>query len=100
MDNKKAEALILCSCGYGPGINHPVGENGCCRYRVTDKNEIPKNRRRVYIPDFWEEPVWIWDIADYFITEYTLFSQRLYAQDENGNWTRPKNKDSTTSIDA
>jgi hypothetical protein len=89
---------VLCSCGGGDGINHPVGEGSCLRYHVTDPTEIPTNRRRIYNPDWFEESVWIWDIADYWITEYTLYHQRLYAQDENGNWTRPKSKDSINSL--
>lgn len=92
-------APILCSCGGGLGAYHQVGLDGCFRYHVTDEKEIPKNRRRWYNPDWFEEPVWVWDIDDYWITEYTLFHQRLYAQDENGNWTRPKSKDSTNSLE-
>lgn len=95
IDNK-----VLCSCGYGDGPNHIVGEGNCCRYHVTDIKEIPRNRRRIYNPKYFPEPVWIWDIEDYWITEYTLFFQRMYAVDENGNWTRPKNKDSVNSLTA
>lgn len=90
---------VVCSCGGGNGAYHPVGVGECFRYHVTDENEIPKNRRRWYNPEWWEEPVWIWDIGDHWVTEYTLFNQRLYAQDENGNWTRPKSKDSVNSLE-
>lgn len=90
---------IMCRCGYGEPKVHIVGEGKCCRYHVTDPIEIPKNRRRIYNPEWFKEPVWIWDVSDYWVTEYTLFQQRLYAQDENGNWTRPKNKESTNSLD-
>jgi hypothetical protein len=89
---------VVCSCGGGNGVNHPVGENGCFRYHVTDPKEIPHNRRRIYNPEWFKEPVWIWSIADYWITEYTLLHQRMYAQDANGNWTRPKSKDSVNSL--
>lgn len=91
---------VICNCGGGEGVNHTVGEGGCYRYHVTDPKEIPHSRKRIYNPEWWDEPVWIWTIDDYFITEYTLFNQRLYAQDENGNWTRPKDKDSVNSIEA
>lgn len=90
---------VLCSCGYGDGANHPVGVGNCARYHVTDPKEIPRNRRQIYNPDWFGDNVWIWDIDDYWITEYTLFNQRLYAQDSNGNWTRPKDKDSVNSIE-
>ena len=91
--------IVVCSCGGGQGANHPVGVGGCFRYHVTDENEIPKNRRRWYNPEWWEEPVWIWDIGDHWVTEYTLFNQRLYSKDKNGNWTRPKSKDSVNSLE-
>lgn len=84
--------VVLCSCGGGNGADHPVGVGGCLRYHVTEENELPKNRRRWYNPEWWEEPVWIWDIGDHWVTEYTLFSQRLYSRDQYGNWTRPKTK--------
>lgn len=93
------EETILCSCGYGDGVNHLVGEGNCCRYHVTDASEIPTNRRQWYNPEWWEEPVWVWDIGDHWVTEYTLLHQRMYHQDENGNWTRPKSKDSVNSLD-
>ena len=89
---------VKCGCGYGEGANHLVGVGNCCRYHVTDPYEIPRNRRRVYMPQYWEEPVVLWDIGDHWVTEYTLFHQRGYHQDENGNWTRPKSKDSIISI--
>jgi len=49
----------MCSCGGGEGANHPVGIGGCFRYHVTELNEIPRNRRRWYNPEWFEEPVWI-----------------------------------------
>ncbi len=88
---------VVCSCGGGDGANHTIGENGCFRYHVTDKKEIPHNRRINY--DQFEKPVFIWDIGDYWVTEYTLFHQRMYAQDKNGNWTRPKSKESSNSLE-
>ncbi len=90
---------LTCGCGYGDGAHHPLGEGKCCRYHVTEENEIPKNRRLVDKEFGFTKPVWIWDIADYWITEYTLFEQRLYSQDENGNWSRPKSKDSVNSLE-
>lgn len=95
---KGTTSVILCSCGGGNGAFHPVAEHGCFRYHVTDSNEIPRNRRRIYNPEWFKESVWIWDINDYWITEYTLFQQRMYAQDDNGNWTRPKTKESINSL--
>ena len=93
-------SIIVCNCGGGNGVNHQVGKGKCLRYHVTDDNEIPKNRRQISRPDLWgNQLVWVWDISDYWITEYTLFHQRLYAKDENGNWTRPKSKDSINSIE-
>lgn len=94
-----AGKIVACSCGGGEGINHPVGEGNCFRYHVTDPNEIPKNRRQWYNDNWWDENVWIWDIGDHWVTEYTLFNQRGYSQDENGNWTRPKSKDSVNSVE-
>jgi len=105
--NKQSEAeatsavdtIVRCGCGGEDGI-HPCGIGGCLRYVVTDPNEIPHNRRYHYNPaGGWDEPVWIWDIGDSFVTEYTLFQQRLYSYDEKtGQWTRPKSKYSVNSI--
>lgn len=89
---------IICSCGGGNGKNHILDEDNCLRYHVVDENEIPKNRRRVYNPEWFNEPVWIWDISDYWITEFTLYYQRMYSQDKNGNWSRPKSKESVNSM--
>lgn len=93
MQNK----IIICNCG-GDKPNHLVGSENCYRYYITDENEIPKNRRKIYNPEWFENSVWIWDIGDHWVTEYTLFHQRHYSQDENGNWTRPKSKESTISL--
>jgi len=90
--------IVVCNCGGGAGKNHPVGLDKCYRYHVTDPKEIPVNRRIVHDPDMWKEPVWIWDIGDGWVTEYTLFHQRLYSKDKNNNWTRPKSKDSVNSL--
>lgn len=104
-DNKNTETeqciipVVVCSCGGGNGAYHPIAENGCFRYHVTDPKEIPTNRRRIYNPEWFKEPVFIWDIGDHWVTEYTLFQQRMYAQDENGNWTRPKSKESRNSLE-
>jgi len=87
----------VCGCG-GEGGCHPVGEGKCYRYLVTDPDEIPTNRRRIYNPEWFDNAVWIWTIRDYWVTEYTLLQQRLYAQEEDGNWTRPKSKDSVNSL--
>lgn len=93
------EKHITCSCGGNDKRNHPVGENGCFRYHVTDPNEIPRNRRKINLDSFKKPTfIWVWDIGDNWVTEYTLFNQRMYAQDENGNWTRPKSKDSINSL--
>jgi hypothetical protein len=97
MVNMKKQSIV-CSCGGGNGAYHPIAKDGCFRYHVTNKNEIPTNRRRWYNPDWWKEPVWVWDIGNQWITEYTLYNQRMYAQDENGNWTRPKSKESINSL--
>lgn len=93
------DKIVYCSCGGGDGANHPVGEGSCLRYLVTDPNEIPTNRRLWYNPDWWKDSIWVWDIGDGWVTEYTLYNQRLYAQDENGNWTRPKSKESVNSLE-
>ena len=90
---------IVCSCGGANGANHPVSENGCFRYHVTDENEIPKNRRQWKESNSSKDPVWIWDIGESWVTEYTLYNQRLYSKDKNGNWTRPKSKDSINSLE-
>jgi len=90
---------VMCGCGGGNGANHPVGVGSCLRYHVTDPKEIPANRRKIYNPEWFKEPVFIWDIDDHWVTEYTLFQQRMYAQDENGNWTRPKSKESINSLE-
>lgn len=90
---------LTCSCGGGGRAHHPLGKGGCFRYHVTDENEIPKNRRLVDKEFGFTKLVWIWDIADYWITEYTLLEQRLYSQHENGEWSRPKSKDSVNSLE-
>jgi len=95
-DNKET---VRCGCGYGEGNNHIVGKGTCARYHVTNPDEIPRNRREVYNPEINKEPVFMWDIKNYSITEYTLLSQRMYNQDENGNWTRPKSKESRNSLE-
>lgn len=88
---------IICGCG---GLNeiHEVGIEKCFRYHVTSENELPKNKR-LALEGMFDEAVYIWDIGNYRITDYTLFNQRMYTVDENGNWTRPKSKDSINSID-
>jgi hypothetical protein len=91
--------VVVCSCGGVDKPNHPVGESGCFRYHVTDPKEIPHNRRRIYNPEWFKEPVFIWNIGDHLVTEYTLFQQRMYSQDENGNWTRPKSKQTRNSLE-
>lgn len=92
--------VVRCSCGGGNGAYHIVGVGGCFRYHVTDNKEIPRNRRIYQTPDMFNgQPTWIWDIDDYWITEYTLLQQRLYSQDDNVNWTRPKSKDSINSLE-
>lgn len=93
------KTAVVCSCGGSNGAYHPIAENGCFRYHVTDPKEIPTNRRRIYNPEWFKEPVFIWDIGDHWVTEYTLFQQRMYTQDENGNWTRPKSKESRNSLE-
>ena len=82
MENKKDE--ILCSCGGGGGgggAYHVVGVGGCFRYHITDEKDIPRNRRLFQSPNGLN---WIWDVGDHSVTEYTLFHQRLYSQDEIG----------------
>lgn len=105
MENKITEQYattkVLCGCGGGNnGPHHPISENGCFRYHVTDPKEIPTNRRAWYNPDWFEDTVWVWDIGDHWVTEYTLFEQRMYHQDDNGNWTRPKTKESRNSLES
>jgi hypothetical protein len=92
---------ITCSCGGGPGAHHPISENGCLRYVVTDPKEIPTNRRISKDPRYnsSKTPVYVWDVGGITITEYTLIYQRMYAQKEDGTWTRPKSKDSTNSLE-
>lgn len=91
--------MTKCNCGYGDGENHTIGEGSCARFIVTDPKEIPTNRRQIYNPDWFPDNVWVWDIDNYFITEYTLFNQRLYHQHENGLWSRPKSRDSVNSVE-
>lgn len=54
----------------------------------------------------WQVPGIIYDpetktsiIGKIFITDYTLRHQRLYSQETNGRWTRPKSNDSVNSLD-
>jgi len=49
----------LCSCGGGNGPNHPLGEDGCFRMLVTNKEEIPTNRRKWYHPEWFSDSVWV-----------------------------------------
>jgi len=91
--------VVVCSCGGVDKPYHPVGENGCLRYHVTDPKEMPRNKRRKFIEHINQVST-VYDIGDQIgITEHTVFQQRLYAVDENGNWTRPKSKESRNSLE-
>ena len=79
-----------CSCGYSDGINHILGKSNCSRKLATG-NLIPKNFRTI-------NGVYCCDIKDYTITVYTLKNQRLYSQLSDGNWSIPKDEESTNSL--
>jgi hypothetical protein len=98
MSTKLNTNNMVCSCGGVSTSHHPLGENGCFRYHVTDSNELPTNRRLAEGVG-GEVSTWVWDIGGHTITEYTLLYQRNYSQHDNGEWSRPKTKDSTNSLE-
>lgn len=93
----KEQVKSYCSCGYEEGT-HEVGEGNCCRYIVTDPDKIPRNRRKIYNPKWFKDNIWIWDVGDHWVTEYTLLHQRMYAKHDSGKWSRPKGDPSINSL--
>lgn len=77
---KNCQAIHLCSCGEGEGINHPIGKTGCNRFIPDTFPEILGSD-----PDD-EHNRWIVD--GHLITEYTLKFQRGYHQHPCGCWSR------------
>lgn len=90
-DVKINQHLITCSCGGGEGSHHLISFGNCFRKMATG-DLIPTNFRI-------ENGVNVCDVRGYTITEYTLLSQRLYAQHPDGQWSLPKSEDSINSIE-
>lgn len=82
---------LKCCCG---GINnkHFIGDPKC--YRTECFQEEP-----IKLPeDYMGEPMYLVDGS--IITNFTLKSQRMYAQHKDGRWSRLKIKDSFNTLDA
>lgn len=88
---------LTCGCGGENGL-HQLGTKKCFRYLVTEEKELPKNKRLAPDGMFKDNNVFIWDIGDHWVTDYTLFNQRMYAK-HGDKWSRPKSKDSVNSIE-
>lgn len=90
--------ILYCSCGYGDGPNHILGEGKCCRKEATG-NLIPTNFRKVKLIESWKEPYDCCDVNGYTITMYTLTGQRGYHQHPDGRWSLPKSEESHNSLE-
>lgn len=91
----KMKNKLYCSCGYGEGSNHTLGEGKCCRKEATGKL-IPKNFRKESIH---KEPIEVCDVRDSTITVYTLKQQRGYSYHGDDRWSLPKSEDSINSLE-
>jgi hypothetical protein len=89
---------MFCNCGYGDGINHPLGEGDCCR-KIVPMELLPSNFRVTKPSDEYSDSYACCDVRGTTITEYTLRYQRGYALHPNGKWSMPKSGDSTNSLE-
>lgn len=76
---------MQCNCG-GRAPNHLLGINGCFREVVKQKpRKISAEKDK-------------WFVEGHTITGFTLREQRGYHQHHCGNWSRPKDHESTNSL--
>lgn len=78
--------MMTCSCGGVLDSNHAIGIGGCLREKVS-----VKPRKVVGTHDRWF-------IDGRTITWFTLVEQRGYYLHDCGNWSRPKDHESTNSL--
>jgi hypothetical protein len=77
---------MKCSCGCGLLPNHQLGFGDCLRERV-----FAKPRKKSGETDRWV-------VDGHTITTFTLTQQRGYHLHNDGNWSRPKDHESTNSL--